>query len=227
VRAARTGSGRTADELGRALPGVRILTSGRGGIVESVPDASCVVVATPGAEPFAAGGYAGVMLLDGDLLLDRADLRADEEALRRWSNAVALLGPRAAGAPVVLVADPSAPATQAMVRRDPVGFARERFDERVATHLPPAARLVTLTGTPVAVEEFVSALTLPAGAERLGPVPIEADPESEAMRVRIVLRVPLAAGRALAHALREAGAARSARKQEHVTLRVDPLRIEA
>ena len=46
------------------------------------------MVATPGAEPVAEGGYAAVVLLDTWMLLARADLRAAEEALRRWSNAV-------------------------------------------------------------------------------------------------------------------------------------------
>ena len=50
-----------------------------------------IVVATPGAEPVAEGGYAAVVLLDTWLLLARTDLRTDEEALRRWSNAAGLV----------------------------------------------------------------------------------------------------------------------------------------
>ena len=53
-----------------------------------------VVVATPGAEPVAEGGYGAALLLDGWALLARADLRAGEETLRRWMNAAALVRAR-------------------------------------------------------------------------------------------------------------------------------------
>ena len=56
----------------------------------SVPNRAAVVVATPGAEPVADGGYGAALLLDGWAMLSRADLRAGEEALRRWLNAAAL-----------------------------------------------------------------------------------------------------------------------------------------
>ena len=56
------------------------------------------MVATPGAEPPADGGYAGAVLLDTALLLLRPDLRAAEEALRRWLNVVALVRSGAATA---------------------------------------------------------------------------------------------------------------------------------
>ena len=63
------------------------MTSGRdpdgSGVVDEVPARPALVVATPGAEPYAVGGYAGALLLDGRLLLDRPDLRA----LRRRSAA--------------------------------------------------------------------------------------------------------------------------------------------
>ena len=52
-----------------------------------------IVVATPGAEPLADGGYGAALLLDAPALLARQDLRAGEEALRRWMNAAALVRP--------------------------------------------------------------------------------------------------------------------------------------
>ena len=55
------------------------------------------MVATPGAEPVAAGGYAAALLLDTWLALARADLRASEESLRRWLNAAALVRPAGDG----------------------------------------------------------------------------------------------------------------------------------
>ena len=78
------------------------------------------MVATPGAEPAADGGYAAALLLDAQALLGRADLRAGEEALRRWMNAAALVRPRSDGGIVVVLADAALPAVQALIRWDPV-----------------------------------------------------------------------------------------------------------
>jgi primosomal protein N' (replication factor Y) len=88
-----------------------------------VADLPGIVVATPGAEPAAAGGYAGAVLLDTPLLLLRRDLRAAEEAIRRWLNVVALVRSGADGGSVIAVGESSGRALQALVRIDPAGFA--------------------------------------------------------------------------------------------------------
>ncbi|MCU1603479.1 MAG: Primosomal protein, partial [Frankiales bacterium] len=75
-RASVIGSRRTAEELGRAFPGVPVLTSGRDEVLPTVPTGARLVVATPGAEPVAEQGYGAVLLLDPWALLSRADLRA-------------------------------------------------------------------------------------------------------------------------------------------------------
>ncbi|MFC6707347.1 primosome assembly protein PriA [Flexivirga alba] len=76
LHAAVVGARRTAEELGRAFPGVAVLRSGAGEIVGSVGSAPQLVIATPGAEPVAESGYAATLLLDGWALLDRAALDA-------------------------------------------------------------------------------------------------------------------------------------------------------
>ncbi len=92
-RALVTGARRTAEELGRAFPAVPVRTSGRAEIITEVPGTPAVVIATPGAEPRADGGYAAAVLLDGWALLGRPSLNAAQEALRRWLNAAALVRP--------------------------------------------------------------------------------------------------------------------------------------
>ena len=120
LRAPVVGETRTAEELGRRFPGTVVRTSGGDRVLASVDDEPAIVVATPGAEPVAEGGYAAVVLLDTWLALGLADLRAEEEALRRWCNAVGLVRP---GGRAVVVGDPAHPAVQALVRWDPAGFA--------------------------------------------------------------------------------------------------------
>ena len=71
VRMRGSGSTRTGEELGRAFPGTPVVVSGAReshGVIESVDASPRLVVATPGAEPVADGGYRAVLLLDGALL---------------------------------------------------------------------------------------------------------------------------------------------------------------
>jgi primosomal protein N' (replication factor Y) (superfamily II helicase) len=172
LRALVVGAGRTAEELGRAFPSAKVLTSGRNGVIAEVGSAPAVVVATPGAEPRADGGYAAAVLLDGWALLGRASLRAAEEALRRWLNAAALVRPAADAGSVVVVANAALPVVQALVRWDPVTYAERELAERNELRFPPAIRLAALTGPPDAVQEVLRAADLPAGADVLGPVPV-------------------------------------------------------
>ncbi len=108
------------------------------------------------------------------------------------------------------------PALQALVRWDHAGLrAPERPAPRQA-RLPPASRLATVTGEPGAVDDAVTLLAAPPGAEVLGPVPL-ADGEE-----RLVVRVPRTHGAALSRALDELQRIRSSRKLDAVRIQVDP-----
>ncbi len=175
VRAVVTGAGRTAEELGRAFPGTPVVVSGGAAVVETVPPAPALVVATPGAEPRADGGYAAAVLLDGWVLLARPSLRAAEEGLRRWLNAAALVRPGAAGGAVTVVAEAGLPVVQALIRWDPVTHAERELAEREALRFPPTVRMASLSGSDRAVAELLAAAVLPPEAEVLGPIVLEGD----------------------------------------------------
>jgi primosomal protein N' (replication factor Y) len=215
LRAVVVGAGRTAEELGRAFPGTSVRTSGGDRVLADVPARPELVVATPGAEPIADGGYGAALLLDGWALLSRADLRAGEEAVRRWMAAAALVRP---GGTVVVGADAGVAAVQALVRWDPAGFAARELADRAELGFPPAVRMASLTGTATAVADLLAAAELPPNAQVIGPVPADKGAE------RILLRVPRPQGAALASALKTAAAARSARKApDPVRIVLDPL----
>ncbi|MFD0905370.1 primosomal protein N' [Actinomadura sediminis] len=227
LRAMVVGAKRTAEELGRAFPGVPVRTSGRDAILDRVGPERALVVATPGAEPPAEDGFTAALLLDGWVLLGRPDLRAAEEALRRWMNAAALVRP---GGAVVVGADGTLPPVQALVRWDPVTFAERELAERREAGFPPAVRMASLTGAPAAIRELLADARLPDGAEVLGPVPVPQPPGAQraeaAERERALVRVPPRDGPALARALKEARGVRSARKAaEAVRVEIDPLEL--
>ncbi|HEX2903110.1 MAG TPA: primosomal protein N' [Jatrophihabitans sp.] len=220
LRAVVVGAARTAEELGRAFPGTVLRTSAGDTVLAEVPPGPSLVVATPGAEPAVAGGYGAGLLLDGWALLGRPDLRAGEEAVRRWANAIALV--RNDGA-VVIGADAALAPVQALIRWDPGGAAERELADRQSLRFPPIARLAALTGTPAAVAELLALSQLPASADELGSVPV---PGTEPEQIRSLLRVPRGDGVALAEALHAGAAIRSARKSEgSVRVVLDPLEL--
>jgi primosomal protein N' (replication factor Y) len=234
LRAQVVGARRTADELGRAFPRMPVRTSGRDGVLASVPDAPALVISTPGAEPVAEGaGYAAALLLDGWALLNRPDLRAGEEALRRWAGAAALVRPAGEGGTVVVLAEPTLRPVQALVRWDPAGHAVRELAERAELGFPPVSRMASVSGLPAAVADLVDTARLPEGTDVLGPVPLpitepgrprrSGDPPPGEQWDRVLLRVPPGSGAALAAALKAAQTARVARKQtDPVRVRIDP-----
>ena len=179
-RYSAAGATRTAEELGRAFPNVPVISSAGDHVRASVGPEPALVVATPGAEPVAFGGYAAALLLDADKMLRFDSLRAPEAALRRWLNAAALVRPAALEGTVVTTASPS-PVEQALVRWDPAWFARQELEERAQTGLPPAVRTAAVTGAEADVrafmEEFFGSSALPERVREqlriVGPVPLD------------------------------------------------------
>jgi primosomal protein N' (replication factor Y) (superfamily II helicase) len=229
LRAVVTGARRTAEELGRAFSPVPVLTSGGSEVLDHVGSDPAVVVATPGAEPVPDGGYAAAILLDGWAMLGMASLRAAEEALRRWFNAAALVRPAPDGGRVVVVADGSQRAVQALIRWDPATFADRELAERGELRFAPAVRMASVAGPPDAVDALLALVKLPDDAEILGPLsavsgraartvtPATARPDVDGEQrpgaVQYLIRVPRSEGTELALGLRAAQAVRTAAKE--------------
>ncbi|PSL39488.1 replication restart DNA helicase PriA [Labedella gwakjiensis] len=194
LRLVSRGSGRTAEELGRAFPGSRVVVADGEHRVLTVPASPSLVVATRGAEPIATGGYAAVLLLDGERMLARESLTIAEDAMRWWSNAAALAAPRA---PVVL-AGVSGGLAQAFAAGNHVLFASRELADRRTLGFPPAVRTATVTGPADAVGTAVDALADVAVRDILGPIPVETG------GVRSVVRFDYRAGADVARELRSA-----------------------
>ncbi|ORV65104.1 primosomal protein N' [Mycobacterium europaeum] len=232
VRAVVVGARRTAEELGRAFPGTAVITSSGDGVVPEVAAAPALVVATPGAEPAAAGGYGAALLLDTWALLGRQDLRAAEDALWRWMSAAALVRARGDGGVVLAVAESSIPTVQSLIRWDPVGHAEADLAARTELGLPPSVHLAALDGAAEAVAALLEEAGLPEGADVLGPVDLPAGvrrPPGTPAGVpvtRMLVRARRDQGLALAAALRRGVGVLSARQShEPVRVQIDPLHI--
>ena len=185
------GASRTAEDLGRAFPGVRIIVADGDRPILTVGPEPALVIATRGAEPRAAGGYRAVLLLDGDRMAARESLRVGEDCLRWWSNAVALA---ARGAPTFLVGVGGALASALSTWRQS-DYARSELVDRRRLRFPPAVRVASVTGSLEAVSKAVAAVSI-APEDILGPV------ETAPGAVRTILRFDYAQGAELATELR-------------------------
>ncbi|MEV7662275.1 primosomal protein N' [Paenarthrobacter sp. NPDC089316] len=176
LRRGATGVMRTAEELGRAFPGKAVVTSSGEKIKATVPDAPALVVATVGAEPVAPHGYSAALLLDGNSLLRRENLRAGEDTVRRWFNAASLVKPAGEGGLVVITADDTS-ATGALLRWDAAGYASRELALRKELQLPPAVRVASITGSRADVGHFADAFeagtSLGTRLRKAGPAPLQ------------------------------------------------------
>jgi primosomal protein N' (replication factor Y) len=230
LRKGATGAIRTAEELGRAFPGKAVVTSSGDHVKTDVGNAKALVVATVGAEPVAEGGYAAALLLDGDSLLRRENLRAGEDTVRRWFNAAALVRPASEGGLVVITAADTA-AVGALLRWDPAGYAQRELALRVELQLPPAVRIASVTGPRAAVVHFTEGVEnqLAAAGVALrtaGPAPVLLvgfpAPQRVGEDVRTLLFFPYTQAPLVTRVLRATRAAAAAkRSEEPVQLRLD------
>lgn len=239
VRAVVVGARRTAEELGRAFPGTAVITSAGDTLVPQLDAGPALVVATPGAEPRAPGGYGAALLLDSWALLGRQDLRAAEDALWRWMTAAALVRPRGAGGVVTVVAESSIPTVQSLIRWDPVGHAEAELAARTEVGLPPSVHIAALDGPAGTVTALLEAARLPdpdrLQADLLGPVDLPpgvrrpAGIPADAPVIRMLLRVCREQGLELAASLRRGIGVLSARQTRQtrslVRVQIDPLHI--
>lgn len=248
LRAFRVGSDRTAEDLGRAFPGIPLtVSSSQRGVVERVSDQPRVVVATPGAEPAADGGYAAVLIVDAPAIADRSELWAPQEALRRWMNACALTrcrsdhsagdnaghganrhAVRSAGQAMV-VGGVEPILAQSLIRWDPTHFAERALEERVDLAFFPAATIVAIDGPLGEVEELIRELSAVTECDHVGTVPRkssftsdEGDADPLSAEVRALVRATRARSGDLLDALREMQQIRSAHKRPMLRMSVNP-----
>ena len=187
-------AGRTAEDLGRAFPGTRVVVADGERPVQRVDARPALIIATRGAEPIADGGYRAVLLLDGPRMLSRESLRVAEDCLRWWSNAVALA---AVGATTVLVGVGGAPARALVTWRQELLAAAELEDRR-RLRFPPAVRTAVVTSDLPTVREALQGIDELEHVDALDPEPVEEG------RFRAIVRFDYGVGGTVAEHLRAA-----------------------
>lgn len=193
-RQGRPGVTRTAAEFGRSFPGALIVEASGEKRVLELAKGKKIVVATPGAEPVIEGGYDTVILLDATNLLARDTLRATENAVRQWADAVVLMK---SGGQAILVGVPGKLGQQfALWNLNQI--AEQELSERRELGFPPHVRIATVTAQHPLAERVVDGLQSIADGrflEVLGPI-------ASGSEQRYVIRYDYGLGAALAQELK-------------------------
>lgn len=198
LRLVSLGTGRTAEELGRAFPGIRIIVSDGERNLLTVSAAPALIVSTRGAEPVAAGGYRAILLLDGERMLARESLTVAEDCLRWWSNAIALAAPRA---PAVIVGVGGVLARTLVTWQHDL-FAHEELQGRRTLRFPPAVRVASVKGRADIVDATLAALLDSATGGESATIDVLGPVEAEDGLVRAIVRFDYALGNEVARSLR-------------------------
>ncbi|WP_295642021.1 primosomal protein N' [uncultured Corynebacterium sp.] len=222
------GQDRTAQELGRAFPGTRIISSAGDRVLSDVANEPAIVVATPGAEPHVKGGlYGAAIIMDPWVQLGRPDLRATEKTLRHWLEVAALVAPHGDGGVVVVVAEAWLRPVQDLIKWDAPGAARAELASRKDAAFPPAVTMAAIDGTRESIDQLLAVWERPEGTDLLGPVelppgirlPSGLTPIQSDQARRLIVRVPASATMQLGHSLKVAQSIRAAQRN------TGPLRV--
>jgi primosomal protein N' (replication factor Y) len=211
---------RAAEEISRAFPGFPVVISAGDVIKESVDAKPALVLATPGAQPSAKGGYAAVVVLDAIRFFSHTDINGQERARELLFESASLI--RKDGQ-VLLVLDDSHPVIAAIARWNIAPLLKRELADRAELELPPSVMSAVLVVEQSAAAAIVSGLKkaladgrLPDSTRIFGATLL---PKGAA---KIVVQVSHSQSSDLGKILHELQRKRSISKKDLLTLRIDP-----
>ena len=198
LRQGRPGATRTAAEFGKAFAGARIIEANADSSIVQVDSPNTIVISTPGSEPLATNGYAGVVILDAQIALAKDSLRATEEAVRVWSNTVA----KAAKDGKTAVIGVTGELANQFSLWNHEQISKRELASRAELRFPPAIRMASITATQDQLNLLRANLKMKDQVEQLGPVPIVT--ETNQQLARLIIKYEYSQGAELAADLKAA-----------------------
>lgn len=197
LRQGSAGSARWVKQLGVSFPGVPIREftgETESSLVSSKPS---IVICTPGVEQVAVGGYWAVVLLDCAAQLSVDSLRAPEDALRSWLNALGFLRENGTAVAVGVTDEVSAALTLGRV----ASIVSDILIEREQLGFPPARRFLSAIGSRELLTSLAQRLELLDDVRILGVA--EAVTNSADRDHRLLVSFGYSSGQSVADATKE------------------------
>jgi primosomal protein N' (replication factor Y) len=205
---------RTAEEIGKAFPGVpvKFIDAEHRENYSKSPDQ--ILVAVPGTEPNFV--FSTIIVLDSYLSLARPDGNSRIRFLRHLFNLKHQLSDSGT---MIVVGDPTNSVLQCALRNDPVRVAADLLQERTETRLAPFARTAQILGDWAALEELKS--ILPPHAQIWGPTPTSKEMQTKHAAMSLV-SMPKRESELLVRSIRSWVVNRSTNRRSAVTVKIDP-----
>lgn len=224
IRAISKGSSRYAEEIGKAVPGFRVLLSKGGSRIDELPRSTenLLVVASYGCEP--EGDYSTVILKSLENLTNRVDLRSIEIARRAIFENRNRLSKRSDGR-LFLELGTDNPITQGVLRNDSYGLALTEMAEREALNLPPFCRIATLTGESSAIRRLAQSLETNNLFSALAIQENFREKSANQNEAKLILRSEISRSTEFSEFFRDLGRYRGIKALTPLHLRIDPFVI--
>ena len=214
------GGERHTEEIGRAFPNIPTYYSTADSQIFTLPSAPALVIATAGMEPRVDGGFAAVVILEGDSFFSYTDFRAQERARELFFIAAASVSKKGE---VLTVVNSSNQITSALTQWSPKVIASRELSERRELNFPPYSRSIAMevenSEATSIVAGFKKALLdkrLPESTRVLGPA------QSSGNNSRILLTADLVDSENLLKFVGDYIRHRAVSKKKSISLRVDP-----
>ena len=143
TRPTKLGASAFTKQMERSFPDASVLHSNGESRLVSVNRGPVLVVSTPGAEPEVDGGFACVVIADAQSMVGSPRLRALEQSLAKWANAISLASRGAAVVFVGLVGN----LAQQMMSLQFHEAVKEDYRDRQDLGLPPITRIASIVAS--------------------------------------------------------------------------------
>lgn len=209
-----SGAKKIVEELGKAFPNERIMLNTSEKPIDSEITGRCIVVSTYGIEPEVKDGYGAVVLLDGEFLIARRFIRAEEETFNSWRRTLSFLNSKGA---VYLSLLENHPVAQSLIAGKISVYLNTALRDRKQVRIPPINRVIRVLGEPRELSGLRSKLTSQFGGQ------VEMYPSQSGRELTIKVEQE-SAGELLA-GLKALQKLRSASGKQLFELRVDPFQF--
>ena len=189
TRRGRTGSTRTVAEIGKAFPGVYVSEATADKKPGRIRNKNHIVVATPGSAPRLQNGYSALIVLDTDVWLAVPLIRAEQNAIRDWMEAIELLSDDGRAH----LSNLHRGLGQAISLWQHKALASQALSELGKLQLPPSTRVVRIESDSQTISSAIEQLT------SIGAVLLRSDLSAEASAL---LRFSYSAGPQVASTLK-------------------------